>query len=169
MNLKKLWKKCVLIFHIKRYSLENKGDEFMEQELIDRTVLLAEIEHGDNKPTIYDRSDFADWILECIKKAPVVCEKREIQSGQKVYVITKKNFRTYEEMMKNSSKSYEMIECYVFKTINRSNDIPKYRVSGYYANGNYYKSTITENAIGITLFINKNEAEEALKKKNRKV
>ncbi len=131
-------------------------------ELIDRTALLKEIENSENKPKNNDKADLIDWILECIKNAPVISDtntdaKADIQAGQYVYVIVKDRW----------TKVSEILKCYVLKKIIKPNQIPKYRICSHYANGDYYESTITEKAIGITMFTGSEEAKETLKKKQK--
>lgn len=40
-------------------------------DLISRAALLEEIKNGEGKPEIYDGMQEADWIMECIRNAPI--------------------------------------------------------------------------------------------------
>ena len=75
-----------------------------------------------------------------------------INAGNTVYVITKHKV----------SGRKEIIECFVEKVVVLKNGITKYRLRGHYENGDYYFSTITEKAIGKSLFTDKKSAEQAL-------
>lgn len=138
-------------------------------EMIDRTALLNEIYHGKDKPTIYDRADFADWILECIQKAPEITGISEtaegicpeqIQAGMTVYVVTR---HIIHDRTTGTSHSFKDIaKCTVEKVVKKS-DIIKYRVNGHFTDGEFYSSTITEKGIGKMLFIDEDDAKKVLK------
>ena len=150
MGLKLNADRAVFLKEIKEI-LEKRSDELYSRH---ETGSTEEIAFEDGRLSmldslIYEISD----ILE-----NTVVPKNEIQAGQYVYVITGKK----------AGKSYEMLRCYVLKKIVKSNsNMPKYRISGHYADGEYYESTITEKAVGVTMFTDKEEAEQALAKKNR--
>ena len=135
-------------------------------EIIDRTALLNEIYHGKDKPTIYDRADFADWILECIQKAPEItgisetASSEQIQAGMTVYVVTR---HIIHDRTTGTSHSFKDIaKCTVEKVVKKSNII-KYRVTGHFMDGEFYSSTITEKGIGKMLFIDEDDAKKVLK------
>ena len=136
-------------------------------EIIDRTALLNEIYHGKDKPTIYDRADFADWILECIQKAPEItgisetASSEQIQAGMTVYVVTR---HIIHDRTTGTSHSFKDIaKCTVEKVVKKSNII-KYRVNGhFFMDGEFYSSTITEKGIGKMLFIDEDDAKKVLK------
>lgn len=91
--------------------------------------------------------------------------KNNIDAGNTVYVIVKHKISDYK-----NGKSYtqkEIVECHVEKVVIKKDGMIKYRLIGRYENGEYYFSTITEKAIGETLFPDKEAVEQAFKKKSK--
>lgn len=85
--------------------------------------------------------------------------KNGIDAGDTVYVIVKHKISDYKKGTSYTQK--EIAECRVEKVV-KKNRITKYRLMGHYKNGDYYFSTITEKAIGKSLFTDKKSAEQAL-------